>query len=104
MKPMAVLVGVLGISVWASVVLAQDNPCEAGGKMYDHGAVVCMRGFVQQCVNGSWSNQQRFCSDDPQLEVIREPEVAQPPVTDGGGPSAPAVNPPSAVEVPSAEE
>jgi hypothetical protein len=98
------LTAVLGVLVFAGAggaAFAQDNPCTAGGKLYDSGKVVCMRGFVQRCENGSWVNEQRFCSQDTELEVIREPGVNVPSA--GGGPNQPAVPPadnPSQVGVP----
>ena len=101
MKNLAMVLGVLVVACVAGSARAQDNPCTAGGKLYDNGKMVCMRGFVQRCENGSWANQQRFCSDDTQFEVIREPNVAVPNV--GGGANQPAVPPadnPSQVEVP----
>ena len=99
MKPLAAVFGILGVAALTCTALAQD-PCTAGGKLYDDGKIVCMRGFVQRCENGGWSNQQRFCSDDSALEVIREPNVALP---DAGGANQPAVPPadnPSGVAVP----
>ena len=101
MKTLAVILGVLVVACVARSALAQDNPCTAGGKLYDNGKMVCMRGFVQRCENGSWANQQRFCSEDTEFEVIREPDVNVPSV--GGGPNQPAVPPadkPSQVVVP----
>jgi hypothetical protein len=104
MKTLTASLGVLivaGLAGVAGSAAAQDNPCTAGGKLYDSGKMVCMGGFVQRCENGSWANQQRFCSDDTQFEVIREPNVAVPNA--GGGANQPAVPPagnPSQVEVP----
>ena len=101
MKNLTAVLGVLFVACAARSALAQDNPCTAGGKLYDNGKMVCMRGFVQRCENGSWANQQRFCSEDTEFEVIREPDVNVPAV--GGGPNQPAVPPadnPSQVVVP----
>jgi hypothetical protein len=98
------LTGVFGVLLVAGLVgsaLAQGNPCTAGGKLYDDGKMVCMRGFVQRCENGSWANQQRFCSEDTEFEVIREPGVNVPAA--GSGPNQPAVpsaDNPSQVVVP----
>lgn len=90
MKNMASVLGLLILACLAHSVLAQDSSCTAGGKEYLTGTTVCMGGFEQQCVKGSWSNQQRFCSEDSRFDVIREPNVAVPQV---GGPKQPAVPP-----------
>lgn len=95
MKRVAAILGVLTVVGLGGVVTAQGEQCTAGSKQYDSGTTVCMRGFEQQCVNGSWVNQQRFCSEDTQFEVIREPAV---PVPQAGGPDQPAV--PAAPSVP----
>jgi hypothetical protein len=104
MKPMAallaVLLAVLEVALLSCSALADDQPCTAGGRVYDPGKMVCMRGFVQRCENGSWSNQQRFCSDDTQFEVIGEPEVAVPQPGGENQPGVPAADAPSQVEVP----
>jgi len=83
MKTLDVVVGVLALMSLAAGAVAQQ-PCSANGKMYDDGTIVCMRGFEEQCVNGSWSNHQRFCADDSQFEHIGAPSVAVPDV---GGPN-----------------
>jgi len=100
MKPIAALLGILTAALIACTAWAQDNPCAAGAKMYDNGAMVCMRGFIQRCENGAWSNQQRFCSDDPSLEVVREPNVAVPPAGGDNQPGVPPADNPSQVVVP----
>jgi hypothetical protein len=83
MKTLDVVVGVLALMTLAAAAVAQQ-PCSANGKMYDDGTIVCMRGFEEQCVNGSWSNHQRFCADDSQFEKIGAPDVDVPQV---GGPN-----------------
>ena len=100
---MAALLGTFVATLVSAAALADDQPCTAGGRTYDSGKMVCMRGFVQRCENGSWSNQQRFCSDDTQFDVIREPDVAvpQPGAENQGG--VPAADAPAQVEVPPAQ-
>ncbi len=100
---MTALFGVCVAALVAGAARADDQPCTAGGRVYDPGKMVCMRGFVQRCDNGSWSNQQRFCSDDSQFEVIREPEVAVPQPGGENQPGVPAADAPSQVEVPPAQ-
>lgn len=97
---MAAFLGILSTAVVTLSAFAQDNPCTAGGKVYESGKMVCMRGFVQQCVNGSWANQQRFCSEDTQFEVIREPDVAVPDAGTANQPAVPSADNPSQVVVP----
>jgi hypothetical protein len=103
MNKLAQVFGMLSVAAVVGSVMAQDNPCTAGGKNYDSGTNVCMRGFIQQCVNGAWVNQQRFCSEDEQLEVIREPGVAVPGVGGANQPGEPPVQNPSDVAVPPAQ-
>jgi len=103
MKPTVVVLAVLATAVASCVAFADDQPCTAGGRVYDSGKTVCMGGFVQRCENGSWSNQQRFCSDDTQFEVIREPGVAVPQPGGENQPGVPAADAPSQVEVPPAQ-
>ncbi|HVO24527.1 MAG TPA: hypothetical protein VMW56_12965 [Candidatus Margulisiibacteriota bacterium] len=107
MKSLTAVVGVLVVAGMAGSSLAQDNPCTAGGKVYESGKMVCMRGFVQRCENGNWINQQRFCSEDTEFEIIREPDVAVPGVGGGNQPAVPPVVPPAdkpaPVEVPPVE-
>ena len=102
MTKLAAVVGML-IVACAGSSLAQDAPCTAGGKLYESGKMVCMRGFVERCENGSWANQQRFCSDDTQFEVIREPNVVVPNAGGSNQPGVPPADKPSQVEVPPAQ-
>jgi len=100
MKNLTAVLGVLVVAVVACSALAQDNPCMAGGKLYDNGKMVCMRGFVQRCENGSWANQQRFCSEDTEFEMIREPNVAVPGAGGANQPAVPQADNPSQVIIP----
>ena len=105
MKTLDVVVGVLALMGLAAAAVAQGNSCSANGKMYDDGTIVCIRGFEEQCVNGSWSNHQRFCADDSQFERIGAPDVAVPQL---GGPGQAGVPPqvggPNQPAVPKAEK
>ena len=100
MKNSASALGLLILVCVASSVLAQDSSCTAGGKQYSTGTTVCMGGFEQQCINGSWSNQQRFCSEDSRFDVIREPNVDVPKVGDPKQPGVPPADKPADVIVP----
>jgi hypothetical protein len=100
MKTVSAVLGTLFIGWLAGAAMAQDAPCMAAGKQYSSGTTVCMRGFEQQCVNGSWANQQRFCSEDTQFEIIREPNVAEPPAGGANQPGVPAADKPADVVVP----
>lgn len=104
MKRLGVTLGVLGLACISSTVLGQDDSCSNGGQMYSNGAVVCISGFEQECVNGSWVSRHRFCSEDPQFNRVGEPKVGEPAVQEPGAPGEPAPEGEGGVVVPQVEQ